>query len=98
MANADFGTKSVTEITSPMVLACLRKVEAKGNYETAKRFAVANGVADTDPTYALRDALIRPTVTHRAAITDPKALGGFVDQHMGQQARTGTAPLDRVRW
>ena len=53
-----------------MVLACLRKVEAKGNYETAKRlrakiggvfrFAVANGVAETDPTYALRDALIRP--------------------------------------
>jgi len=39
---------------------------------------VANGIADTDPTYALRDALIRPTVTPRAAIADPKALGGLL--------------------
>ena len=46
-------------------------MEAKGNYETAHRlrarigsvfrYAVASGVADADPTYALRDALIRPT-------------------------------------
>lgn len=71
-----------------MVLKCLRKVEAKGNYETARRlrakigavfrYAIANGVAETDPTYALRDALIRPTVTSRAAIIDPKALGGLL--------------------
>jgi len=57
MANADFGKKPIAEITSPMVLACLRKVEAKGNYETAKRlraeigsvfrFAVAIGVPRT---------------------------------------------------
>jgi hypothetical protein len=69
MANADFGRKAIAEITSPMALACLRKVEAKGNYETAKRlrakigavfrYAVANGVADNDPTYALCDALTR---------------------------------------
>jgi integrase len=32
-------------------------------------------VAESDPTYALRDALIRPTRVHRAVITDPKALG-----------------------
>ena len=60
-------------------------MEAKGNYETAHRlrarigsvfrYAVASGVADADPTYALRDALIRPTRVHRAAITDAKALG-----------------------
>ena len=71
-----------------MILRCLKKVEAKGNYETARRlrskigavfrYAVANGMADSDPTYALRDALIRPTVTPRAAITDPKALGGLL--------------------
>ncbi len=97
MARADFGDKPITDITSPMVLACLRKVEAKGNYETAKRlrakiggvfrYAVANGVTETDPTYALRDALIRPTVTPRAAITDPKALGGLlraIDTFHGQ--------------
>ena len=51
-----------------MILKTLRKVGAKGNYETAHRlrarigsvfrYAVASGIADTDPTYALRDALI----------------------------------------
>ncbi len=86
MAKADFGPKAISEITSPMVLKCLRKVEAKGNYETARRlrakigavfrYAIANGVAEVDPTFALRDALIRPTVKSRSAITDPKKLGG----------------------
>ena len=75
----------------------LRKVEAKGNYETAHRlrarigsifrYAVASGIADADPTYALRDALIRPTRVHRAAITDPKTLGRLllsIDNFEGQ--------------
>ncbi|MDQ7069289.1 MAG: tyrosine-type recombinase/integrase [Rhodobacterales bacterium] len=97
LANKDFGRKPISDITSPMVLRCLRKVEAKGNYETAHRlrarigsifrYAVASGIAETDPTYALRDALIRPTVTHRAAITDPKALGALmaaIDDFQGQ--------------
>jgi len=97
LANKDFGRKPISEITSPMVLRCLRKVEAKGNYETAHRlrarigsifrYAVASGIAESDPTYALRDALIRPTVKHRAAITDPKALGGLlvaIDSFDGQ--------------
>ncbi len=88
IANVDIGNRPMSEITSPMVLRCLRKVEAKGNYETAKRlravigavfrYAIANGSAETDPTYALRDAIIRPTVTPRAAITDVKALGGLL--------------------
>ena len=88
MAIAEFGSKPMSEITSPMVLRCLRKIEAKGNYETAKRlrakisavfrYAVANGTATTDPTYALKDALIRPTAKPRAAIIDPKELGGLM--------------------
>ena len=97
LANADFGRKPITEITAPMILKTLRKVEAKGNYETAHRlrarigsvfrYAVASGVAETDPTYALRDALIRPTRVHRAAIIDPKALGKLmveIDGFAGQ--------------
>jgi len=84
MANADFGATPMSEITAPIILRCLRKLEAKGNYESAKRlrskisavfrFAVANGTATTDPTYALKDALIRPTAKPRAAIVDPKEL------------------------
>ena len=88
MAIAAFGKKPMTAITSPIVLACLRKVEAKGHHETARklrstigavfRLAIASGAAETDPTFALQGALIRPTVTPRAAITDPKALGGVM--------------------
>ncbi len=87
-AKADLGQYAITEITAPMILDCLRKIEARGNYETAQRlrakissvfrFAVASGIAESDPAHALRDALIRPTVTPRAAITDPKALGGLL--------------------
>jgi integrase len=90
LANQDFGRKPITEITAPMILKTLRKVEAKGNYETAHRlrarigsvfrYAVASGIAEADPTYALRDALIRPTRVHRAAIIDPTALGQLLAQ------------------
>lgn len=88
MANDAFGAGPITEVTAPMILDCLHRVEAKGNYETARRlrskigavfgYAVANGVAEGDPTYALRGALITPTVTPRAAITDPMELGGLL--------------------
>ena len=97
MAVDAFGSKPISEVAAPIILDCLRRVEAKGNYETARRlrakigavfrYSVANGVADTDPTYALRDALVTPKVTPRAAITDPKALGGLlraIDAFHGQ--------------
>ncbi|WP_244508614.1 tyrosine-type recombinase/integrase [Litoreibacter albidus] len=81
LANQDFGRKPITEITAPMILKTLRKVEAKGNYETAHRlrarigsvfrYAVASGLAQNDPTYALRDALIRPSRVHRAKGAGP---------------------------
>lgn len=98
MANACFGNRPIAEITSPEVLRCLRKIEARGTHETARRlrstigsvfrYAVATGCASTDPTYALRDALVRPIVTPRAAITDPKELGGLlraIDIYNGQK-------------
>lgn len=100
LANRDFGRKPITEITAPMILKTLRKVEAKGNYETAHRlrarigsvfrYAVASGIAETDPTYALRDALIRPTRVHRAAITDPKALGRLMLEIDGFEGQATT--------
>lgn len=100
LACRDFGRKPITEITAPMILKTLRKVEAKGNYETAHRlrarigsvfrYAVASGIAENDPTYALRDALIRPTRVHRAAITDPKALGKLMNEIDGFDGQATT--------
>lgn len=100
LANSDFGRRPITEITTPMILKALRKVEAKGNYETAHRlrarigsvfrYAVASGVAEADPTYALRDALIRPTRVHRAAIVEPKALGRLMLEIDGFEGQATT--------
>ena len=77
-ARADFGHMPIIDIKAPIILKTLRKREKLEHYETAHRmrsriggvfrFAVASGITDNDPTYALKDALIRPKVTHRAAI------------------------------
>ena len=98
MANADLGDRPIAEISAPDVLRCLRKIEARGTHETARRlrstigtvfrYAVASGLASQDPTYALKDALIRPSPTPRAAIIDPKELGKLllaIESYNGQK-------------
>lgn len=88
MAIADFGAVQVRDLTAPMILKTLKKQEARGVYETAKRlrtnigevmrYAVALSMADTDPTAALRGALIKPTVKHHAAIIDLNKFAGLI--------------------
>ncbi|TIU08566.1 MAG: DUF4102 domain-containing protein, partial [Mesorhizobium sp.] len=83
-----FGDKSVREIDPATILVALRSVEVRGRYESARRlrstigsvfrYAIATARADVDPTIALRGALVGPTVTPRAAVTDPNALGGLL--------------------
>lgn len=82
------GHRPVAAIGAAEVLDVLHRVERRGRHETARRLrgtigtvfrhAIATTRADNDPTIALRGALIAPRVTHRAAITDPKALGGLL--------------------
>lgn len=97
MANASLGDKPIREITAPMVLETLRVLEDREHYESARRmrstigavfrYAMATARAETDPTIALRDALIRPQPTPRAAITDRKEFGGLLralDDFTGQ--------------
>jgi Arm DNA-binding domain len=77
--------RPVAEITPAEIFVILRKVEKSGRRETARklrgiigkifRIAVATLRATNDPTYALRDALAAPVVTHRPAITDERELG-----------------------
>jgi integrase len=82
------GDRAVHEITAPELLIVLRKVEAKGRYESARRlrstcgmvfrYAIATGRADRDPSADLRGALTTPQVTHRAAVTDPAEIGALL--------------------
>ncbi|MGO9945164.1 MAG: tyrosine-type recombinase/integrase [Rhodoblastus sp.] len=91
------GARPIGEITAAEVLSILKPVEKRGNLETAKRlrgtigqvfrYAIATARAETDPTVALRGALVAPKAKHRAAITDPVKLGAFlraVDAFDGQ--------------
>lgn len=79
------------------VLAALKRIEAKGKYETARRcrsfagrvfrYAVATGRGESDPSSILRGALVVPKVKHHAAILDPKQMGELLramDAYTGQ--------------
>lgn len=75
----------VSEITAPDLLAVLRRIETKGNYETSRRvlqlagrvfrYAIATARLVSDPSRDLRGALTAPRSKHYGAITDPKAAG-----------------------
>ena len=98
-ATPTLGGRSLREITAPELLAVLRKIEARGRYETAIRlrstfgtifrYAIATGRAERDVAYDLRGALVTPKVNHRAAIIEPKAVGALlraIEGHEGQPA------------
>ena len=80
LAAKDIGDMPIRETKAPDILVPLRKIEADGNYETAKRtratigevfrYAIATARAEFDPAVGLRGALISPRVTHRPAIVD----------------------------
>ena len=77
-AYPSIGERRVAEITAPELLSVLRKVEARGRYETARRlrstcgmvfrYAIATGRSERDPSADLRGALTSPKTNHRSAI------------------------------
>ena len=79
------GKLPVTEIKPPQVLAVLRRVEARGAHETAHRlkqriaqvyrYAIVNGIAETNPASEMRGALQPIIPVPRAAITDAGQVG-----------------------
>jgi integrase len=80
------GQTPVAEITAPLTLSVLRRVEARGAIDTAyrirscisqiMRYAVATGHAERDPCPDLRGALAhRHGRKHFAALTDPRQVG-----------------------
>lgn len=96
-AYPSLGNMPISEITAPQVLDVLRKVEARGRLESARRlrsvmgevfrYAIATARAEGDPTAALRGALVTPKVKHRAAVTDRAAFGAMlraIDGYDGQ--------------
>jgi integrase len=107
------GKKPIAEITAPIVLACLRKIEHRGTIFTAHkarqyigqvfRYAIATGRAERDPAADLRGALSPIQETHHAAVTDPKKVAELlraIDGYTGHFPTTCAlklAPLVFVR-
>lgn len=85
LLNHTIGSLPIAEIEPADVLAAIRKIENKGNLESARRtlqlssmvfrYAVATARLRSDPTRDLRGALTAPTVTHYGAVTEPAKAG-----------------------
>lgn len=80
-----FARLPISSIGAPDLLAVLRRIEAKGNYETARRvlqlcgrvfrYAVATARLASDPSRDLRGALTAPRPKHYGAIIEAKRAG-----------------------
>ncbi|ABA89064.1 integrase, bacteriophage P4-type [Syntrophotalea carbinolica DSM 2380] len=82
------GDRPIVEITSPELLAVLRRIESRGALETAHRvkticgqifrYAIATGRAERDPAADLKGALPPVQATHHAAMTKPGDLADLL--------------------
>lgn len=88
--------RPIAEITAAEILQLLQRIEKSGRRDAAHRlrgtigsvfrYAVRTLRAPMDPTVALKGALLKVEVTHRAAITDERRLGGLmiaIDEYDG---------------
>ena len=82
------GSMPISDVDPQMMLAPLKKLEARGNRETAKkcrsfasrvfRYGAATGRCTTDPTAILKGALLTPQARSYAAILEPDKLGALL--------------------
>jgi integrase len=82
------GKLPINSIEPPDVLACLRRIEMGGHHETAHRqkqrisqvyrYAIAHGLAKSNPASDLSDALQPIVSKNRSAIIDPGEIGGLL--------------------
>lgn len=78
----------ITDVTAPLLLASLRKMERRGVVETAHRsrslagrvfrYAIATGRAHGNPADDLAGALEQPQTKHFASVTDPMKIGDLL--------------------
>lgn len=91
------GPLPITEIEPADVLAAIRKIEARGTHESARRtlqlsgavfrYGVATARLRSDPTRDLRGALTTPRVRNYSAITEPSRVGELLRAIEGYQGQ-----------
>lgn len=103
----------ISDVTAPMLLAALRKLEQRGVIETAHRaralagrvfkYAIATGRGERNPAADLTGALERLQVRHFPSVTKPEQIGALLralHSYQGSvvtQAALKLAPLVFVR-
>src|SRR5258705_4282198 len=99
----NFDAKKKLPEIGPYPHVSLEDARLRGTVGAVFRFAIATGRAERDPTGDLRGALITPTVTHRATIVEPNAVGALLRAIDGFEGHASTrhalrlAPLLFVR-
>ena len=91
------GSKAISAITAPEVLAALRSLESRGKLATVHRvrqlagrvfkYAIATGRAMHNPAADLTGAVASSKTTNRAAITEPRRVGELlraIDGYIGR--------------
>lgn len=91
----------IRDVTAPLLLACLRKLEKRGVVETAHRarsfagrvfkYANATGRPCVNPAEDLVGALERPQTKHLASVTDPEKIGDLLRAMYSYQGSLVTA-------
>ena len=85
---ASIGHIPITDVTAPVLLTALRKLEKRGVAETAHRtrslasrvfrYAIATGRATSNPADSLVGALEQPRTKHFASMTDPAQISDLL--------------------
>lgn len=110
---AAIGSVPVADVSAPVLLAALRKIEQRGIIESAHRaralagqvfrYAIATGRAERNPAADLVGALEQPQVKHFASVTDPARIADLLRAIHGYSGQPVTvaalklAPLLFVR-
>ena len=94
------GKRPIAEIEPYELLQAIKKIEAKGKRETAKRllsfssrvfrYGIATTRAKRNPAADLKGALTAPKVRHHPAILDPKTVGELLRAIDGYGGRPAT--------
>lgn len=93
------GNRPIKDISAPELLAMLRAIEKRGTVDMAHRiqqhcgaifrYAIATGLAESDPTPSLKGALSTARQQHYAALTEPSEYAQLlrdIDEYRGEVA------------
>jgi integrase len=85
---ASIADMPIMDVSAPILLAALRKLEQRGIIETAHRarahagrvfrYAIATGRVERNPADNLAGALEQPKTKHFASLTDPEQIGNLL--------------------